>query len=171
MQTRPLPEAGPDDEVLAQLQLDNQLCFALYRASRAVIRSYGPALDALGLTYVQYLALLVLWQEAPLPVGSIGARLHLETSTLTPLLKRMEESGLVTRTRDPKDERRVLIDLTPEAWAMRERARGVPEQVSSCFALAPDEARRLHRTLTELADTVEGAAGAPAMTPPEAPGR
>ena len=171
MQTRQHSEAGLADDVPAQLQLDNQLCFALYRASRAVIRSYGPALDALGLTYVQYLALLVLWQEAPLPVGSIGARLHLETSTLTPLLKRMEDAGLVSRTRDPHDERRVLIDLTPEAWAMRGRAQDIPEQVYSRFALAPDEARRLHRTLTELADTLDGAADAPAMTPPEAPGR
>lgn len=168
MQMRRQPEARPVGDDLAQLQLDNQLCFALYRASRAVIRSYGPALDALGLTYVQYLALLVLWQEAPLPVGAIGARLHLETSTLTPLLKRMEDAGLVSRTRDPRDERRVLIDLTPEAWAMRERARGVPEQVYSCFALAPEEARRLHRTLTELADTLDGAS---AMTPRPASGR
>ncbi|MCV2393863.1 MarR family transcriptional regulator [Actinotalea sp. M2MS4P-6] len=150
----------PAPDVPVQLQLDNQLCFALYRASRAVIRSYGPVLDELGITYVQYLALLVLWQDAPLAVGAVGARLHLETSTLTPLLKRMEESGLVTRTRDPQDERRVLIDLTPQGWAMQDQARGVPEQVYSCFGLAPDEARRLHLTLTELADTLEGVTGA-----------
>lgn len=171
MQPRTDAETAPRKDVPAQLQLDNQLCFALYRASRAVVRSYGPALDELGLTYVQYLALLVLWEESPLPVGAIGARLHLETSTLTPLLKRMEDGGLVTRTRDPRDERRVLIDLTPEAWAMQDRARGVPEQVYSCFALAPDEARRLHRTLTELADTLEGSTGAPTMPSPGAAGR
>ncbi len=83
----------------------------------------------------------------------------------------MEDAGLVSRTRNPHDERHVLIDLTSEARAMRERARGIPEQVYSRFALAPEEARRLHRTLTELADTLDGATGAPAMTPTEAPGR
>jgi DNA-binding MarR family transcriptional regulator len=171
MHTRTDDEVVPAEGVPAQLLLDNQLCFALYRASRAVTRTYGPVLDELGLTYVQYLALLVLWEEAPLPVGAIGARLHLETSTLTPLLKRMEENGLVTRTRDAQDERRVLIDLTPEAWAMQERARGVPEQVYSCFALAPDEARRLHLTLTELADTLDGVAGAPTVPPRGSTGR
>ncbi len=89
---------------LPQLELDNQLCFALYDASRAVIRAYGPLLDELGLTYPQYLTMLVLWEaDRPTAVGELGGRLHLDSGTLTPLLKRLEQQGLVTRQRDTAD--------------------------------------------------------------------
>ncbi len=140
-----------------QLQLDNQLCFALYRASRAVIRSYGPALDELGLTYLQYLTMMVLWEKAPLSVGEIGERLHLDSGTLTPLLKRLEEAGLVSRDRDPDDERRVAVSLTREGRALRRKAEDVPLRVGSCFGLSAAEARELHAVLHTLADTVEQA--------------
>ena len=93
--------------------LDEQLCFALYTASHRIIRAYRPLLEPLGLTYVQYLVMLVLWDESPLSVGELGQGLHLDSGTLTPLLKRMEKSGLVLRERDTDDERRVLISLTP----------------------------------------------------------
>ncbi|MCA0329501.1 MAG: MarR family transcriptional regulator [Actinobacteria bacterium] len=146
--TRPTPP---------QLQLDNQLCFALYRASRAVIRSYGPALDELGLTYLQYLTMMVLWEEQPLSVGEIGERLHLDSGTLTPLLKRLEDAGLVTRERDPQDERRVAVGLTRSGRALRAKAEDVPLKVGRCFGLDEHAARDLHAVLHTLADTVEQA--------------
>jgi DNA-binding MarR family transcriptional regulator len=141
-----------------QLQLDNQLCFALYRASRAVIRSYGPALEELGLTYPQYVTMLVLWERSPLSVGEVGERLHLDSGTLTPLLKRLEEAGLVSRSRDPQDERRVVVALTPAGRALRRRAEDVPRRVASCFGLGAAQARELHAVLRTLADTLDEAA-------------
>lgn len=108
------------------LQLDIQLCFALYTASNLMTRAYRPLLEPLGLTYLQYLALMALWSDAPQSIGDLGRRLGLDASTLTPLCKRMEKAGLVTRTRDTADQRRVIIDLTPHARALREKAVTVP---------------------------------------------
>lgn len=109
------------------LLLDRQICFPLYAASNLINRMYGPVLAPLGLTYPQYLVMLVLWEEQPQTVGALGARLYLDSGTLTPLLKRLEAAGLVTRRRDPEDERRVLIRLTSEGAALRDRAIHVPE--------------------------------------------
>jgi len=152
-------EAASLDRVgdrLRQLELGNQLCFALYRASRAVVRSYGPALAELGLTYPQYLTMLVLWEaQAPLAVGEIGARLHLDSGTLTPLLKRLEDLGLASRTRDPADERRVLIALTERGAALREKAVDVPERVFAGYGIDIPTARRLLEELTAIADSLE----------------
>jgi DNA-binding MarR family transcriptional regulator len=136
---------------LPQLELGNQLCFALYSASRASIRAYGPPLAELGLTYPQYLTMLVLW-EAPeaLTVGDIGAKLHLDSGTLTPLLKRLEDLGLADRARDPADERRVLISLTETGRAMRAKAAGIPERVFPCYGIDIATAQRLVRELTEV---------------------
>ena len=143
-----------------QLALDSQLCFALYRASRAVQRSYQPFLIELGLTYPQYLAMLVLWEaEGPLTVGAVGERLHLDSGTLTPLLKRLEESGLVERHRDPADERRVNIALTPAGRTLRRRAERVPGQVFACYGLSLDEAVALRDTLNALSDQIDAAGG------------
>jgi DNA-binding MarR family transcriptional regulator len=139
-----------------QLQLDNQLCFALYRASRAVTRSYGPYLAELGLTYPQYLTMLVLWEaDGAMSVSQIGARLRLDSGTLTPLLKRLEELGHVTRARDGADERRVLISLTPAGHALRSRAAAVPAQVFSGFGIDADTGRTLLGELTKIAETLE----------------
>lgn len=108
-------------------QLDDQLCFALYDASRALIRAYGPLLEPLGITYPQYLALLALWEaDGPITVGVLGERLGLDSGTLTPLLKRLEQIGLITRRRDPADERRVMVTLTAEGDALREPATRIP---------------------------------------------
>nr|ART35568.1 A36 [uncultured bacterium] len=114
------------DDTDDPLRLDRQVCFPLYAASNLLTRLYGPVLGALGLTYPQYLVMLVLWEEQPQTVGSLGARLHLDSGTLTPLLKRMATAGLITRQRDPQDERRVLIALTSSGDALRIRAREVP---------------------------------------------
>src|SRR5689334_10034297 len=108
------------------LRLDNQLCFALYSASLAMTKLYKPLLDELGLTYPQYLAMLVLWERDGLTVSDIGERLSLDSGTLTPLLKRLETSGLVTRIRDVQDERRVHITLTAAGRRMKQRAQKIP---------------------------------------------
>lgn len=112
------------------LQLDTQLCFALYRASRALVRAYGPLLEPLGLTYPQYLALLVLWQEDDIAVKDLGVRLALDSATLTPLLKRLEQQGLLTRHRDPSDERVVRIRLSMQGRALKTKAKRVPENIA-----------------------------------------
>lgn len=111
------------------LKLENQICFPLYAAARLVIREYQPLLERLGLTYPQYLVLLVLWEQDGLSVNEITRRLLLETSTLTPLLKRMEAQGWLTRRRSPQDERRVIVRLTPEGKALRAQAAAIPEQL------------------------------------------
>ncbi|WP_292051506.1 MULTISPECIES: MarR family winged helix-turn-helix transcriptional regulator [unclassified Brevundimonas] len=117
----------PDD----LLRLDRQVCFPLYAATNLLTRLYGPVLAELGLTYPQYLVLLVLWETQPLSVGDLGRRLYLDSGTLTPLLKRMEQAGLVTRARDPDDERRVLIGLTPAGEAMKAKAAHVPTTLAA----------------------------------------
>lgn len=108
------------------LLLDNQLCFALHSTSLAMTKVYKPHLDALGVTYPQYLVLLVLWERDGLGVSEIGARLFLDSGTLTPLLKRLEAQGLVNRSRDPEDERRVEVRLTDAGRALKEDAAGIP---------------------------------------------
>lgn len=119
------PSKSPD----SMLALDNQLCFALYSASLAMTKTYKPLLDKIGLTYPQYLVMLVLWQEEDLLVKSIGEKLFLDSGTLTPLLKRLEASGLILRTRDLQDERQVRITLTKEGRALKRRAQDIPAQV------------------------------------------
>lgn len=117
-----------------EFSLDEQACFALYAASRAVTDTYRPLLGELGLTYPQYLVLLVLWESGDRPVKEIGERLHLDYGTLSPLLKRLEANGLVTRTRRPADERTVVVGLTEEGRSMRERATGVPRPSAAHWA-------------------------------------
>ena len=119
------PSTRPDK----LLALDNQFCFALYSASLAMTKTYKPLLDKLGLTYPQYLVMLVLWQEDGLLVKAIGEKLFLDSGTLTPLLKRLEASGFIVRARDLDDERQVRITLTREGRALKRRAQDIPQQV------------------------------------------
>jgi len=145
---------------IPQLELDHQLCFSLARASRAVVRSYGPHLAELGLTYPQYLVMLVLWETGdPTGVGAIGDRLHLDTSTLTPLLKRLEQAGLVERTRDPADERRVTISLTTRGSGLRDRAASIPGAVFGGYGMTLEDGARLKGQLDDLAARVESSLG------------
>lgn len=123
------PVAASGDE--GPLLLDRQVCFPLYAATNLLNRLYGPVLRQLGLTYPQYLVMLVLWEQQPQTVGALGARLYLDSGTLTPLLKRMEAAGYVTRTRDPADERRVVIGLTDKGKALREQAVHVPGTIAN----------------------------------------
>lgn len=138
-------------EAVEALRLDRQLCFALYGAANRVTRLYRPLLDALGLTYPQYLAMLVLWEASPRTVGALGEALDLESSTLTPLLKRLEAQGLIARARDPEDERRVIVTLTPAGAALRDRAKAVPEQLLCLLDLPLSELGDLRERLKKLA--------------------
>ena len=138
-------------DTVEALRLDRQLCFALYGAANRVTRLYRPLLDALGLTYPQYLAMLVLWEDSPRTVGALGEALDLESSTLTPLLKRMEAQGLVARARDPEDERRVIVTLTEAGAALREQAKSVPEKLFCQLALPLEDLGDLRERLKTLA--------------------
>lgn len=138
------------------LDLDRQVCFPLYAASNLLNRLYRPVLSELGLTYPQYLVMLVLWKQAPQTVGSLGDLLHLDSGTLTPLLKRMETAGLISRTRDADDERRVLIDVTAKGRALRADAVRVPARLAegldidaTSVAVLRDQVRALVAALHE----------------------
>jgi DNA-binding MarR family transcriptional regulator len=144
MSKPPKPAAPAPANMLA---LDNQFCFALYSASHAVTKTYKPLLDRLGLTYPQYLVMLVLWEQDGLLVKDIGARLFLDSGTLTPLLKRLEANGLVERNRDPQDERQVRISLCPAGRALREAATAIPAQL---MCASGQEAPALGRLRAEL---------------------
>jgi len=133
--------------IVDPLRLDEQMCFPLYAAANTIIRVYRPLLKPLGLTYPQYLVMLVLWESAPLAVGEIGARLFLDSGTLTPLLKRLELGGLLVRRRDRRDERRVNIVLTVTGRQLKAKARAVPAALACRVLVAPINAQRLRRDL------------------------
>lgn len=132
------------------LRLDEQLCFSLYAASRAMTAAYAPVLEPLGVTYPQYLVLLVLWEKDGLRVSHIGERLHLDSATLTPLLKRLEAQGLVARTRSTADERVVEVHLTAEGRGLRRKAADVPKRMLERAGLSVESAVTLRRTLRQL---------------------
>jgi DNA-binding MarR family transcriptional regulator len=143
-----------------QLRLDRQVCFALYAASRAITREYASLLAPTGLTYPQYLVLLVLWEEAPDPVtvGELGRRLDLDSGTLTPLLKRLEAAGHVRRVRDRADERRVLVELTDRGRSLRDELASVPLALCARLGVTPAEAEALRASLTDLTAVLAPAA-------------
>ena len=153
--TRQQPTAVPPGTA-EQLRLDNQLCFALYAASGLVTRAYRPLLEPLGLTYPQYLAMLALWETAPRTVSDLGEALGLDSGTLTPLLKRMEGAGLVKRTRDKADERRVQITLTDAGRALQVKAAGVPLALACALDLPGEEIVALRTALQDLARRMRG---------------
>ncbi len=136
------------------LQLDQQLCFALYSSSLAMTKLYKPLLDPLGLTYPQYLAMLVLWETDGLAVSQLGERLMLDSGTLTPLLKRLEAAGLVQRVRDAADERRVRLLLTREGRALKRKAASVPAAVACAAGCPLDEIAALTTRLKALRDLI-----------------
>jgi DNA-binding MarR family transcriptional regulator len=132
------------------LRLDQQLCFALYAASLAMTKRYKPLLDPLGLTYPQYLVLLVLWEQDDRSVNELGDLLHLDSGTLTPLLKRMEAATLLSRRRDTVDERRVKVTLTPQGQALKLQARHIPHELACQMALPTPELSALRQELHAL---------------------
>ena len=146
---------------LSQQQLDHQLCFALYSSSLQMTKLYKPVLAPLGLTYPQYLVLLVLWEGDAIGVGELGARLYLDSGTLTPVLKRMEAAGLLLRSRAADDERRVSVGLSPAGRALRRKAAHVPLDVACAIGCTPTEltalTAQLHRLRSNIAGHLEAA--------------
>ena len=132
------------------LRLEHQLCFPLYACSRMVIKKYCPFLDAINLTYTQYITMMVLWEEDCISVRDLGNRLFLDSGTLTPLLKSLEAKGFLRRYRSQEDERVLLVQLTEEGLALREAAADVPAQIAGCIALSPEEAQALYGILYKL---------------------
>lgn len=132
------------------LKLGNQLCFPLYAAAKEIVRQYKPFLDELDLTYTQYITMLVLWEKKEVNVKQLGESLFLDSGTLTPLLKKMEQKGLITRERKTEDERVLILSLTPKGEALKERAVSVPMQMAACVNIEPEEAQVLYRILYKI---------------------
>jgi MarR family transcriptional regulator, organic hydroperoxide resistance regulator len=141
------------------LLLGNQLCFAIYSTAHAFNRVYKPLLDRLGVTYPQYLVMLVLWERDGLSVKDIGERLFLDSGTLTPLLKRLEAAELIKRTRSTEDERQVLIALTSKGQALREKAKAVPQAILAASDCSVGELSAMKNELVALRDRLNAALG------------
>ena len=140
-------------------RLDNQICFAVYSAAHAFNRVYKPLLDRLGLTYPQYLVMLVLWERDNVPLKTIGERLFLDSGTLTPLLKRLEAAELIKRTRSKEDERQVLIELTADGEALREKAKSVPQSILAASACSVGELVAMKDEIVALRDRLNAVLG------------
>lgn len=132
------------------LKLENQICFPLYAASRDVIKRYKPYLDDMGLTFTQYITMIVLWEEKTVTVKELGKRLYLDSGTLTPLLKKMEAKGLLTRKRSFEDERNLIVTVTEEGERLKEMADGVPEKILACSEISLEEAVTLRALLLKI---------------------
>ncbi|MCR5755105.1 MAG: MarR family transcriptional regulator [Acetatifactor sp.] len=135
------------------LKLENQLCFPLYACAKEVVRRYKPFLDELDLTYTQYITMMVMWEHKQMNVKDLGNYLFLDSGTLTPVLKKLEQKNYITRKRDEKDERVLNIAITKQGEELREQAKVVPQQIGSCFRLSSDEAKELYRLLHKLLNT------------------
>lgn len=151
-------DTGTDQPVApTPLTLDQQLCFPLYAATNLIQRLYRPLLEPLGLTYSQYLVMLVLWERSPVTVGDIRACLHLDIGTLSPLLKRMQTAGLITRRRDPQDERRVVVGLTPHGQDLYKDALSIPEKLVAQTGLERGAAEDLRGEIKDLVTSLAAA--------------
>ncbi len=133
-----------------RLKLENQICFPLYACSKEIVRLYKPFLDALDLTYTQYITMMLMWDKLELNVKSIGERLYLDSGTLTPVLKKLEQKGYLSRKRDIADERNLLVTVTKEGLTLREKALSVPEDISSCISMNPEESALLYQLLYKI---------------------
>lgn len=137
------------------LKLENQLCFPLYACSKEITRRYKPFLSKLDLTYTQYITMMVLWETRELSIKELGDKLFLDSGTLTPLLKKLESKGYLTRNRSVKDERNLIIKITDKGMALREEALAVPQEIRSCVSLTDDEAAALFKLLHNFMNTIE----------------
>lgn len=135
---------------LDPLKLENQLCFPLYSAAKEVVRRYRPYLDPLGLTYTQYITMMVMWEHKSLSVGRIGELVNLDSGTLTPMLKKMEAAGLVKRCRSKADERELIVSITEKGEQLRAQAQDIPAKMGSCTSLTMEEALQLRALLAKL---------------------
>lgn len=132
------------------LKLENQLCFPLYAASKEVIRKYTPILSEYDLTYTQYITLMVLWEEKEINVKSLGERLFLDSGTITPVLKQLENKGYVSRSRSKKDERILIVSITKIGEDLKDKLAHVPEKIGGCINLSEDEAKQLYNILYKI---------------------
>lgn len=132
------------------LKIDNQLCFPLYACAKEIVRKYKPFLDEIDLTYTQYITMMVLWEEKEINVKALGKRLYLDSGTLTPVLKRLEQKGLISRQRDSRDERNLIVRLSPEGEQLKEKAVEIPHKMAGCVTLSEDDAAQLYRILHEM---------------------
>src|SRR5580704_18126951 len=148
--------SGTDPNRTSRVALSDLVCFELYAAARVVVRAYRPALSGLGLTYPQYLVMVMLWQDAPRTVKDLGEHLDLDSGTLSPLLKRLEASGLVTRRRRTDDERTVEITPTPKGTALQREAERVPIEMAAVMGISEGEERKLRLLLQKITDSVAG---------------
>jgi len=137
------------------LKIENQLCFPLYACSKEIIRRYNPILEKLDLTYTQYIVMMVLWDKKEINVKSLGEKLYLDSGTLTPLLKKLEEKKYIKRVRDKKDERNLIIKITKQGESIKVKATDVPMEISKCVNLSPSEAKELYRILYKILNTIE----------------
>lgn len=132
------------------LKIENQLCFPLYACSREVIRQYTPFLDAIGLTYTQYITMMILWEQNEIQGKELGQKLFLDSGTMTPVLKKLEEKGLLSRRRSKEDERSLTVALTDRGKNLKKKAAAIPEQMAQCLRLEPEEAAELYRILYKI---------------------
>ncbi|KIR01853.1 Organic hydroperoxide resistance transcriptional regulator [Lachnospiraceae bacterium TWA4] len=142
------------DNKYDSLKLENQLCFPLYACSKEIVRQYKPFLDKLGLTYTQYITMMVLWDKKELNVKTLGEYLYLDSGTLTPVLKKLESKKLITRTRAKDDERNLIVAITDEGEQLKEQALEVPKGMSACIKLDVDDVRSLYRILHKMLDSL-----------------
>lgn len=152
------PSCGTGDpgQAPTQIRLQDQLCFPLYACSKEVVRRYAPLLDPLGLTYTQYICMMVLWEEGEVTVGHLGERVLLDSGTLTPLLRKLEEKGYVTRERGTRDARQLIVRLTPAGRDLERRAASVPRGMLQCVDLPAEEAAELKRLLLKVLGQLRG---------------
>ena len=143
------------DDKYAALRLKNQLCFPLYACSREVVKRYKPFLDKIDLTYTQYIAMMVFWEEQKINVKALGKKLFLDSGTLTPVLKSLEAKGLIRRFRCAEDERVLIAELTEQGVKLREQAKSVPQKAAGCMKLSQQEAMELYRLLYRILDTIQ----------------
>lgn len=139
-----------ENERYKELRLDNQLCFPLYACAKEIVRRYKPFLDEIDLTYTQYIVMMVLWEEREINVKELGSRLYLDSGTLTPVLKRLEQKGLITRQRDDKDERVLIVSITKEGDELKDKAVEIPIKMAGCVSLEPQDAAELYGLLHKL---------------------
>lgn len=137
------------------IKIDHQLCFPLYACAKEIVRRYKPFLDEIDLTYTQYIAMMVLWEEKEINVKALGKWLYLDSGTLTPVLKRLEQKNLISRQRDSKDERNLIVSLTAEGEQLKEKAVEIPQKMAGCVKLDENDAAVLYRILHEMLQTFE----------------
>lgn len=146
------------EERYKALYLENQLCFPLYACAKEVTRQYRPFLDRYGITYTQYIALLALWEYGPMHLEDLGEKLMLDSGTLTPLLKKLEEKGYLIREKDPEDKRNLILSVSEKGFALREEAVAIPSQIGSCLHLSKEEALTLYRLLYKTINNMKESA-------------